>query len=754
MCFVLFLLLPTFASAQHKGLDTLSFSKKNPPKVGLVFSGGGAKGLSYVGVLEELDRLGIKIDCIAGTSAGAIIAALYASGYTGIQIEQLIRDVEDIQDVVMDTQSRRNYSSFRKSDLASYAFTFNVEGVKIKLPRSISAGQRFYNFLGERLAHVDTINDFNRLPIPFFTIATQLSTGRKRVFTKGYLPDVVRASAALPTLMDPITIGGNDYIDGGIVDNFPVREMRKRGIDIIIGCNVQNNLGSDQSIDTFVALVNQIINYGIYKRSKAEIEALDIYISPDVKEHSLTDFSNFDALFEKGREAALRQEKKLMKLAALQKKYASHEVVSKKNSIVAPKKRVLDSLVFSKLKHYDHSYMLGVLNLKKGDSLSHQSISEKLNLLRTVGHFGLSRYQWKKNKKTGQGYLQLYFKERSNQATLKLGVYYDPIYRASLLTNFTVHHFIEKNDVLSVRLMLGDIFRYRFRYYVENSYGLSYGFYSDFDWFTRLRPYQASKDIYLDKVTKRLFIFNTRLFLKLGNDNYGFRIGGFHKYFSESTNAFVNPEDLEEEERKVNQNVFQTIHYLGTRVMFKIDTRDRVYMPKNGLYLKSSFDTYFFSEGRTDVNPNPFSLFSQLNGFVSYAQTWGRFTLEPSFSTGLNFMSEDFYIPYNLGGYTPFKLDNYVHFYGRSFESTTLNHYYKVGLNVHFELAKKHQISLFSNAITGSNTNQADVHDDEIQDIGLALGYTYHSLLGPISLKLGISGTQKPQVFFSIGTKY
>ena len=183
------------------------------PKVGLVLSGGGAKGMAHIGVLKVVEEAGITIDYIGGTSMGAIVGALYASGYSANELDSLFREA-DFDDLIQDNLPRGAKTFYEKEDSERYALTLPFDDFKVSFPSAISGGQRIYNELVRVLYHVKDVNDFNDLPIPFFCIGTDIESGAEVILDKGYLPQAVMASGTFPSLFEPAEIEGQLLIDG------------------------------------------------------------------------------------------------------------------------------------------------------------------------------------------------------------------------------------------------------------------------------------------------------------------------------------------------------------------------------------------------------------------------------------------------------------------------------------------------------------------------------------------------------------
>jgi len=236
----------------------------NDLKVGLLLSGGGAKGLAHIGVLKEIEAAGVRIDYVAGTSIGAVIGGLYASGYSANEIEELIL-AADLQNLITDDYPRRSKSFHEKEDSERYVLTLPFYNYKFQFPSSISKGYNFYDQLVQLTAHVHHIDDFKKLPIPFFCMTTDLETGKSLLLESGFLPLAINASSALPTLFDPVQIDGSLYVDGGVANNYPLDELKEKGVDFIIGVDVQSPLGNRSSLLSASDILMQINQFSITK---------------------------------------------------------------------------------------------------------------------------------------------------------------------------------------------------------------------------------------------------------------------------------------------------------------------------------------------------------------------------------------------------------------------------------------------------------------------------------------------------------
>ena len=193
-------------------ISAVCYSQEKQPKVGLVLSGGGAKGFAHIGVLKEIDKAGVHIDYIGGTSMGAIIGGLYAAGYSGEQIEKIALETDFIS-MLRDELPRNSETFFEKEFGEKTAITLPVINGTIALPKAVSKGQNILNFLLELLEPIEGIDDFSKLPTPFFCIATNVETGALVLLEKGSLPLALRASGSFPTLLNPVVLDNKLLVD-------------------------------------------------------------------------------------------------------------------------------------------------------------------------------------------------------------------------------------------------------------------------------------------------------------------------------------------------------------------------------------------------------------------------------------------------------------------------------------------------------------------------------------------------------------
>jgi NTE family protein len=352
---------------------------------------------------------------------GAIVGGLYAIGFSGIQIEKIVKET-DFVNVLRDKLPRSTAPFFEKEYLEKTMITLPVKKGKVTLPKAVSRGQNVLNFLFELLDSTEGLDDFSKFPIPFFCVATDVENGREILLESGSFPLALRASGSFPTLLDPVILKDKLLVDGGIANNFPVSIMKSKGIDIVIGVDVEGKLNKKDKLTSVIAILNQIVSYQMYSKSKKEKEKIDVYIHPDIFKYSVVDFDKKDEIIEVGAIEA-------KKFTQVFKEIAAKQINKKKKKSLSINfnQRHISKINLSGNKNYTRSYVLGKLNIKEGDSISRQEVSKRIYLLSATKNYERIDYTLKKQDDKSY-HLSFALKESKDNATLRLGSHYDFLY--------------------------------------------------------------------------------------------------------------------------------------------------------------------------------------------------------------------------------------------------------------------------------------------------------------------------------------
>ncbi|HQW83280.1 MAG TPA: patatin-like phospholipase family protein [Ferruginibacter sp.] len=280
-------------------LNITAQEKNHQPKIGLTLSGGGAKGFAHIGILKAIDSAGLKIDYITGTSMGAIVGALYATGYSGNDIENLRKNI-DFDLLFSNNVPLQTLSMEEKEQYSRFAIELPVIKNKIKLQTGLISGQELNLKFSELFFPVYNIRNFDSLPIPFKCMATDLETGDLVVLDTGNINTALRATMAIPSVFSAVARDGKRLVDGGLVRNFPVKNVKEMGADIVIGSNVTNGLSKIDKIKNPVDVLLQMAFYREAGDFKEELPLTNIYIHMPMEEYNTASFGSAKEIMEIG----------------------------------------------------------------------------------------------------------------------------------------------------------------------------------------------------------------------------------------------------------------------------------------------------------------------------------------------------------------------------------------------------------------------------------------------------------------------
>ena len=728
-----------------QGLIAQSSDEHHEPKVGLVLSGGGAKGFAHIGVLKVIDSLNIKIDYIAGTSMGAIVGSLYASGYSGKQLDSIFQSV-NFDDVINDNLPRSAKTFYERDNSERYAVTLPFEKFNLKLPSALSRGQNVFNLLSKLTLHVSDVKKFENLPIPFFCIGTNVETGEAVLLDRGNLPHALTASGAFPSLFQPVVIDDMVLIDGGVVNNYPIDELKAKGMDIIIGVDVQDDLRSRDEMRSAPDVLLQINNFRTINDMKVKSKKTDIYIQPNIEDFTVISFSEGQAIIDSGQREALTKINELEELPKLksERRLDSQQIIEQ------------DSIILNKIRidgneRYTRSYILGKLKLKSDEKISFLDFDRGVNNLIATNNFDTFVYDLVKSKNKPGYDLVARVKESEITTFLKLGLHYDDVHKSAALVNFTKKRLLMDNDILTLDLILGDNSRYNFEYFIDKGFYWSIGVKSRFHQFEKginaelILDEQQLQERGVNKLNAELrdqtnqFYFQTAF-----RKDFAFSIGAEHKRLHIKSETLTDAEGDDE-------LTFENTDYFSVFGNLKLDTYSDKYYPKSGFYFNGDLHIYLWA---SHFNQD-FDEFSIAKAELGYAfsfsdklsvnlKTSGGFKLGDKSTSTLDFA---------LGGYGNNFINNFIPFFGYDFISLPGNSYVKASFDLDYEIFRKNHLTL--------SGNFANVEDDIFETgewltlpdyRGYAIGYGLETFLGPIQVKYSYSPEARDSVwYFNLG---
>jgi len=440
-----------------------SKDKENPQKIGLALSGGGAKGFAHIGVLKVLEEAGIQIDVITGSSMGSIVGGLYAMGYSIQQLEEIALN-NNWQELYNPRGNRQYQSIFQKTYQEQNLITFPLVDGSVTLPRGFVNDQKIALLLYRLTLPYHSVEDFTELPISYAAVATNLANGKGERLDSGYIPDAMRASIAIPSIFEPVTIDSTTYIDGGLARNIPASDARALGADFVIASDVGQPIRSVDSLKTFVDVMLQAIGFGREQSDLQQIQQTDLLIRPNVKDFSSFDYDKAARLIALGEQAARAMLPELRTLAQSQKESSKgiKTIRTLKDTLRIEEINITgaDAFLRDRLKN---SIQISTPSLQ-----TIQEIEQRLSRIYNTGSISDLSYRLRQLPNSDAYVLNINISSKEQQ-TVGLGARYDSQYKASLLFTGSFNELFTKSDALLTDFRLGEQLRLRGNYYLPIS---------------------------------------------------------------------------------------------------------------------------------------------------------------------------------------------------------------------------------------------------------------------------------------------
>lgn len=378
--FLLILFAPTNFSA-----------KDDRPKIGLVLSGGGARGLAHIGTLKLIDSLQIPIDYIVGTSMGGIIGALYAAGYTGNEIEKYALTT-DWSELLKDKPPRSEIPFIEKRNDGKFQLELGIEGYTPVIPSGFIHGQMISLRFSDLTSAVGSIRDFDKLPIPFRCVAVDLITGNEVVLKGGSLSKAMRSTMSIPTIFSPVEWGDSLLIDGGILNNFPADVLKEMGADIIIGVNVGSQLLPREELNSLLDVLTQTMVLTDFPKQRENYSLCNVLVQPELDGFTATDFEKESVLeiVKRGIDAATLNRSKFVEF---KNKYVYDPFQIIDNGIVTSTEPIISSIILSGKSSYTLEYLYELIDHSPSDILDLIKLQDRISEMKTSGLFKEVEYK-------------------------------------------------------------------------------------------------------------------------------------------------------------------------------------------------------------------------------------------------------------------------------------------------------------------------------------------------------------------------
>lgn len=445
-------------------------------RIGLVLSGGGACGLAHIGVLKVLEEAGLKPDIITGVSMGSIIGGLYSLGYSADSLEKISKSVN--WDQVFANKIPENKVIFpEKIHFQNSIITLPLTFKEAILPKGLINGQLIEKMLSYYAWPAADIDDFSELPIPYMCVGTDIVGLNKIDLKYGYLPDAMRASSAVPSIMTPLEIDSLLLIDGGFLRNFAASEAKEMGAGILIGSYTGGKRYPEEKIKSIPDILKQLGFFTGIKDYMEEKKLVDILIEPQLDDYSAMDFENIDSIILKGYEAALPFREKFTKLADSLNSIAPQE---ERKILLSKQYYTVDNVEINGNMIYSDKQILGILDVKPGDSIDKNLITEKIDLL--YGKVWFDKVTYRFHKRSDSLILSLDCVEKP-RAMFYGSVHYDESVKTGAILGFKVNNLLTRQSMIDLNTYIGQFYTINFSYsqFADRyrKFGLSASFYAD-----------------------------------------------------------------------------------------------------------------------------------------------------------------------------------------------------------------------------------------------------------------------------------
>ncbi|TPG39284.1 patatin-like phospholipase family protein [Flavobacterium pectinovorum] len=755
-------------------LPQIIFSQEKKPKVVLVLSGGGAKGIAHIPLLQKLDSLHIVPDLIVGNSMGSIIGGLYAMGYSGDSIEKLTKNI--IWDKLLGGgQSLKSVSVEEKREFQRYLVGIGVKDKKLNSVGSLLNDQNLRELLAELTYPVYNIRDFDSLPIPFRAMATDLSEGKEVILSKGSLAYAMRASMSLPAIFKPMAYEKTVLVDGGVMNNFPTDVAKQMGADIIIGSDVGGGLEPIDKLNNLVTILTQTSMFPSNIKNPENRKLCTILVDhlPNLR-FSTADFADSDEIYKDGKIAT---EENLPALIALSEKLKGYKQRTHELPKI-PTEFILDTIVYKRISPENLPLVLGRINLKTNVKYSTKDIIAGINRAMGTNLFDeiTQSYFIKNGDKLG---LAITGYERAKNQ-LNTSLHYDTYRGVGIIFNYTARNVLAEASRLLVTIDIAEQPKARINF--QKNFGKN----RDWWWGSELYGAFLRQEIYINGKASDNILYNSFEF----NNEINRNLNSLKSYFGYGLNYHytnLQPKyDREYNPNSININDY-SLNSIEVNMHYSYNDMDKVFFAENGTIIKANVTRSLLSDVYTSFNdPALTSVSGATNGYTKFGFSFEKRALLKKKITGIvgfdsyfifqdkvkdnqiSFSEFGYASRYFLGGIIPSSGSNRFPFPGLHEDELNVTQYLGLKLASQINIIGKFYLTPhFNIATVGFETfdeyikhafnpkGNWDYNTETSLVISGGAAISYQSILGPIHFDTSwINNIDKVRLFFSVGFSF
>ena len=703
-----------------------SFSQTRP-KVGLVLSGGGAKGLAHVGVIRELEKRGIKPDYITGTSMGALIGGLYACGYTPDELDEIVNGL-DWDYLLNDKILRENYLVGQTNKNKTALLSLPLKGITPEFPGGLYAGHNILALIEILTRNYSQKMNFDSLPIPFRCIGTNIETGETKIFNNVRLPDALRASMSIPSVFSPYEVENELFVDGGLVNNFPTDVIKKMGAEIIIGVDVGAIAYKKEEITSIVRVLDQATSFYNYRVTEINKKLCDIYIRPDISKMSMLNFDNVKGVIEEG---AIATNNVNDKLDSIFSQYNLLPIVNQKaaDKTVNVDDVIVESNVESeKNKREVKRLIAGKINLKKNHQPTIVKIQNEMNRIYASKYFNKVSLTFL--PKDSLHYTIVVKAEERRENTLNVGLRYDSQYGVNALINTQFRNLLFYGSLLETSLVAGQSPELKIRYTTDRGSSLGFGTSASY---TKFNVYTYT----INSVRSTTFDYrraNWDAFVHANIGNFNRVVLGVDYSLAaiESTQSVSDLKNFSD-------------HNVSAFLSYQVDSWDRSFFPNKGLKLKVRGDLVRMHDKSVLQKA-----WGSLEGVISVSE---KVKVMAKVFTGFGSAGVDTtFFRYETGGLAKNRIEWYTSMPGLEFLEHGAANNIVVSLSPRYEFLKNQYIT-YTFAVGSLNNNLSLLYSlDNTKYMGMSLEYGLLTMFGPMNISVDYSiNNDNMNTFVSLG---
>ena len=707
-------------------------------KVGLVLSGGGAKGMAHIGAIKIIEEAGIPIDYVVGTSMGSIIGGLYSIGYTPEQMDSMVRK-QDWGFLLSDQILRKDMNMQEREADEKYVISvpFNKSAIQ-DLTGGLIKGQNISNLFSElTLGYHDSL-DFNKLPIPFACVSENIVKGEEYVFHDGVLSTAMRASMAIPGVFTPVRLDSMVLVDGGVVNNYPVNVAKQMGADVIIGVDVQSELRPANELENAGAILSQLIDLMGQDNYLKNLKETDVLIKVNVKGYSAASFTKnaVDSLIHRGIVAAKAQQEALMELKKEIGLPADYRPI-RKHTYQPVEWIMIKDIHFKGLDEEDTEWVMNRCGLEENTFNSIERIEGATSIILANTSYSNISYNLLQNN---DGTYDLnYTLNKKNESRINIGVRFDSEEIASLLINARTMLKSKLPAYISASIRLGKRYGAELTYGIDtsplSSLGLSYQYmYSDIDYHQNGKPSFATTT---EHHKAEISYYNVWL------RNFRFGVGAKYELYDYGRFLHMIGNQGFEVDKEHFFSYFANLHY---------ETYDNAYFPSKGVKFHSSYslNTDNFLKYKDET---PFSIVS--GSFEGVVPITSRFAILPSIRGRMIFGTNIPFSKMNVMGGDAMEqyLPDQLPFSGTNQVQLMDNTLIIGGMKFRQRIGGSHYLTLAGNYALSSGKIKNILREESM--LGCSIGYGMDSMFGPLEASFNYTNRSKDVGFYiNLGYKF